>query len=255
MNVTCKYLWLLHLWHWTKSLGLETPVPTHFYFFDKCSPTCNPPLPSVPNFLKPPLMTAFLPCWRSTMPNTVYWTHIVWAWVRVLLLHNNRWYFIFLSRYHLSSLSGLNSRPDLLFSSHAALGNIMNQRRTEHSDNQSHDACTGHGATFVLTLWSKRVSEVTAVCFLSAVKAQIIRPRAHERPHTLPSSCKQCRFQGFDRCGKIFIYLKSSVAWTYKDFRILLSHAAFSVWTLQESFKLFFFCDSPQLNLQKMIRL
>lgn len=188
-------------------------------------------------------MTPFLPSWRSTMPNTVSWTHIVWEWVRVLLLYNNRWCFIFPSRYHLSNLSGLNSRPDLLFSSHAALGNIMNQQQTERSDNLSHDACTGHGVAFVLTLWSKWVSEVTAVCSVSAVNARIIRPHAHPRPHA-PSSCNQCRCWGFDRCGKIFTYLKSylkSVAWTYKDFRILLSNAPFSVWTLEERFKLFFF--------------
>lgn len=47
--------------------------------------------------------------------------------VFALLLYHNRQCFIFCSRYYLWGLLGLNSSPNLLVSSHAPLGNIMNQ--------------------------------------------------------------------------------------------------------------------------------
>lgn len=50
-----------------------------------------------------------------------------------LLLYYNRQCFIFFSRYHLWGFSGLNFSPDLLFSSHAPLGNTMNQWQTAQS--------------------------------------------------------------------------------------------------------------------------
>lgn len=53
--------------------------------------------------------------------------------VLALLLYDNRKYFIFFCRYHLWGLSGLNSSSNLLFSSHAPLGNIMNQWQTAQS--------------------------------------------------------------------------------------------------------------------------
>lgn len=55
-----------------------------------------------------------------------------------LSLYHNRQCFIFFSRYHLWGLSGLNSSPNLLFSSHAPLGNIMNQWKRHRAQAVAH---------------------------------------------------------------------------------------------------------------------
>lgn len=84
--------------------------------------------------------------------------------VLALFHHHNRQCFIsFPSRYHLLRLSGLNSSPNLLFPSHASLGDIMNQWQTLRVQSVAHTMAAQYtGTPFVLMFWSEHVREVTA---------------------------------------------------------------------------------------------
>lgn len=127
-------------------------------------------------------------CLLETIPVIVkiqYADHRMWKLLceRVFapLLYHNRQCFIFYSRYHLWGLSGLNSSPNLLFSSHAPLGNIMNQWQTAQStDSDTCDGCTGHRNPLVVTFWSEpQLVRLQQVFSVSCQRQDTCYPHTH----------------------------------------------------------------------------